>query len=49
MPEIKLSLDEILEEINLHEATEDNRQIAAVIITEIFREKENDSKNIHAR
>ncbi len=41
MSEIKLSLDEILKEIDMHEATEDNRQIATVIITEIFREREN--------
>jgi hypothetical protein len=40
MSETKLSLQEILEEINLHEATEDNRQIAAVIVTEIFRKPE---------
>ncbi len=42
MSEIKMSLNEILQEIDLHEATEDNRQIATVIITEIFREKEDD-------
>lgn len=41
MPEIKLSLDEILEEIDLHDFTEDNREKAIIIITLIFKEKEN--------
>lgn len=42
MSEIKLSLSEIIEAINNHEATDDNKQVATVIIMDIFREKEQD-------
>jgi hypothetical protein len=41
MPEIKLSLLEILEEINILEDTEDeDKQISMAIVTQAFREKE---------
>jgi hypothetical protein len=44
-----MSLDEILKAINLHEATEDNKQLATVIIKEIFKENEKIKEEIHNR